>query len=90
MLDTGAIRPSQSPWCNTRVSAEKGQNPVLLHRFLLAQCMNEEGLLSTATDTGDVGDYGRICPLLNNGFQKQVLAGEDGARIPTVYRLYSG
>ena len=91
MLDAGAICPSQSPWCNTVMLVWKkhGMHAVLLRRFLLAQRMNKERLISAAMDTRGIREYGGLGSFLHHGLQKRVLAGEDGTRVPAIHHLYS-
>ena len=57
---------------------EERQDATLLCRFPQAEHMYQEGFLSAAADTGSIGEYGRCCTVLYNGFQEWVLAGQNG------------
>ena len=48
MLDSDAIHPSQSVWCNAALGSKEGWRFMLLQRFLPHQCPYEEGFLHTA------------------------------------------
>ena len=49
MLELGAIRPSQSAWCNTVVLVWKKDGSLqLCIDFLLPECLHEKGLLPSA------------------------------------------
>ena len=61
---------------------------MVLCRFPQAQCTYQEGFLSTAVDTGSIGEHGRHCKFLHHGFQEWVLAGQSGARVPAVYHFH--
>ena len=61
---------------------------MLLHGFLQTQCMYKEGFLPSATDPG--GTEGGHCTFLHGGFQKQILASQDGARVSTVHHFHHG
>ena len=65
MLESGAIRPSQSVWCNTIVlGEEKGWQFMILHRLLMPECPYKERFLSIAPNTGGTGELGGCWPLL--------------------------
>ena len=57
---------------------EERWDTTLLCRFLQTQCTYQEGFLSTAADTGSIGEHSWCCTFLYNGFQEQVLAGQNG------------
>ena len=79
MLDGGAIRPSQSPWCNAVVLVRKkdGVAPVL-HQLLPLERPNQEGCLSPALYAGDHGEHGGHLTLFLYGLEEWVLAGQNG------------
>ena len=60
------------------VGAEKGWITLLLCRLLQAQCMYQEGLVSTTMNSGSAREYGRCCILPHDEFQEQILASKDG------------
>ena len=65
MLESGAIRPSQSAWCNARhAGEEKGWWLTILYRLLTPECPYKEEFLSVTPNTGGTGDLGRCWPLL--------------------------
>ena len=73
MLDGSAIQPSQSPWCNAVVLVRKKDGSL---RFY-----NQERRLPSTSHAGDHGEYGRCPALFLHGFEKRVLAGQDGRGI---------
>ena len=54
----------------------KGWNSVLLCGFPQAQCVDQEGLVLTAADTGGTGEYGGCHAFFNDGFQEWILVPE--------------
>ena len=49
MLESGAIRPSQSAWCNHHgVGAEERWWLAFLYQLLLPECLHEEGFLPSS------------------------------------------
>ena len=60
------------------VGAEKGQITSLLCRLPQAQCIYQEGLVSTGVNSGSTGEYGGCHALPQDGFQEQILASKDG------------
>ena len=61
MLESGAIRPSQSVWCNVVVLVRKKDGSL---QFCIDFCcclnaQHEKGLLPPAQNTGGIGEFGR-------------------------------
>ena len=50
--------------------------------------MHEKGLVSFATDPGGILKYGGHCTFFHDGFQKQILAGQNSARVPIIYHFH--
>ena len=69
---------------------EKGWITVLLCRLLQAQCTYQEGLVSLAMNSGSIEKYGRHHTFFHDGFQEQILASKNGARVPAVHSFYCG
>ena len=72
MLDSGAICPSQSAWCNVMgVGSKEGQGPMLLHRFPPSQCLHEDSYplprIQEALESS-VGAGHFLCLDLKSGF----------------------
>ena len=88
MLDVVTIHPRQSLWCNAVVLVTKKDGS--LHFYMdfcrLNACMKRTHIL--AADPGGIGKYGRHHAFLHNGFEKQILVGQNGTRVPTVYRFH--
>ena len=63
------------------VGAEKGWITLLLCRLPQAQCTYQEGLVSTAMNSGSAEEYGRCRTLLHDGFQEWILASKDGTQV---------
>ena len=61
-----------------------------LHGLKVPQCMNEEGIISLAMDSGGLGKHGGVSAFLTNRLQTRLLADQDGSGIPTVHGLNSG
>ena len=72
------------------VGAEKGQITLLLCRLPQAQHMYQEGLISTAMNSGSTGEYGGCCTLLHDGFQGQILTSIDGAQVSAIHCFHHG
>ena len=49
------------------IGSEKGWNSAFLHGLPQAQCAYIKGLIPTATDTGNAGEYGRYHTFFSNG-----------------------
>ena len=87
MLETGAIHPSQFPWCNAVILV---WNPAVLSGLQVPQCTYEEGLIPPAMDSGGPGKHSRVSAFFIDGFQVRLLADQDGPGITTVHSLYGG
>ena len=66
----------------------KGWDSMLLHRFSLPECTDQERFIPIAVGPGSSQEHGGCCTLLHNGFQEQFLAGQNGPRLTTVYCFY--
>ena len=86
MLESGAIRPSQSAWCNVVVLVQKKDSG--LH-FCIDFCCMKEGFLPSAQDTRGVRELSGSWPLFLLGSQIWILANKDGRGVKAVYHLYS-
>ena len=91
MLDGGAIRPSQSPWCNAVVLVWKKDGGL---RFCIDFCRlnsrTQEGCVSSSLDAGDHGIHGRHPVLFHYGLEIRLLAGQNGQGFPAIHRLHGG
>ena len=72
------------------VGAEKGKITLLLCRLPQAQRTYQEGLISTALNSGSAGEYGKHHALLHYGFQEQILAIKDGTQVSAIHRFHYG
>ena len=61
---------------------------VFLCQLLLPKCMDKERFISTPKNPRSSGEYGRHGPFLFDGFQEQILTGENGARVAAVYHIH--
>ena len=52
--------------------------------------MHEKGLVSFAVDSGDIGKYGGCHAFCHDGFQKWILASQNGTRVPAIYCFHHG
>ena len=79
MLDSSAIQPSQSPWCNAVVLVRKKEGVAsVLYRLLPLECPDQKGRLSPAAYAGNHGKHRRCPTLLLHGPEELVLASSDG------------
>ena len=79
MLELGAIRPSQSAWCNTVVLVRKKRWWLtFLYRLPTSECMYKEGFLPIAPNTGGAGEFGRCRSLFLPGSEVRILADKNG------------
>ena len=68
MLDGGAIRPCQSPWCNAcGIGEEEGRLPLLLYQLPAPQCQDKEGFIPHTLDARNHGGHGRRPVFLLHG-----------------------
>ena len=74
----------------SRSGPEKGWHPAFLHGLQAPQCMDEEGFVPPAMDSGGLGEHGGVGTFLINGFQVRLLADQDGPGITTVHGLHCG
>ena len=91
MLESGAIRPSQSAWCNAMVLVRKKDGG--LHFCIDFRCLNthiKEGFLPIAQNTGGVREPSRHQSLFLPGSEVQILADQDGWGIKAVHCLHRG
>ena len=89
MLDSGAICPSKSAWCNVVVLVQKkdegqeGWRSTLLYRFSLSQHPHKEKLLPTPEDPRSTGEsFFMLRPKV------WILANQDGQVIKTVHHIH--
>ena len=89
MLESGAILPSQSVWCNATVLVRKKDGGL---QFCIDFChLNAhmiKGLLPPAEDSGGIGESGRCWTFFVPRPQIGVLANKNGGGIKTVYHLH--
>ena len=52
--------------------------------------MHAKGLISFAADPVGIGKYGGHHTFLHDGFQKWILAGQNGTGVQTVYCFHRG
>ena len=91
MLESSAIRPSQSAWCNAVMLVRKKDRWLtFLHQLLTSECTYKEGFLSIALNTGGIGEFSRHRPLFLLGSEVRILADKNGRGIEAVYCLYCG
>ena len=91
MLDRGAIRPSQSPWCNAVVLVRKKDGGLWFcidfHRL---NSWTKKDAYPLPLDAGDHGIHGRHPFLFHYGLEIRLLAGQNGQGFPAIHRLYGG
>ena len=64
MLESGAIRPSQSAWCNAHGASDKERWWLMfLYRFLTFECTYEEGFLSITPNSRGIGEFNGCQPV---------------------------
>ena len=91
MLESGAIRPSQSAWCNAVVpSEEKRWQLTFLYQLLMSEHTYKEGFLPIAPNTGGTGEFSGCRSLFLPGSEVWILADKNGRGIEAVYRLHCG
>ena len=91
MLDGGAIRPSQSPWCNAVVLVRKKDGSLrfcINFRRLNAQTKKDAYLLPRMQETMEsmVGAW----HFFMHGLEEWALASQNGWGVPTIHCLHSG
>ena len=90
MLESGAIRPSQSVWCNAVVLVWKKNGDLwFCIDFCHLNAYSNKGLLPSAQNTGGVGEFGRCWTFFLLRSQIRVLADNDGRGVEAVHHLYS-
>ena len=79
MLESSAIRPSQSAWCNAVVLVQKkdGSLHFCIDFCHLNACM-KEGFLPLTQNTGGIGEPSRHRSLFLPGSEIWILADKDG------------
>ena len=91
MLESGAIQPSQSAWCNAIILVRKkdGGLQFCIDFCCLNACM-KKGLLPPAENSGGIGESSRCWTFFVPRPQIGVLANRNGGGIETIYCLHSG
>ena len=90
MLESGAIQPSQSAWCNAEVLVRKKDGGLwfCIDFCCLNMCM-KKGLLPSAQNTGGIGEFGRWWTFFLLRPQVGVLANKNGGGIKAIHCLHS-
>ena len=91
ILESGAIRPSHSTWCNAVVLVRKKDSG--LHfciNFQCLKCTYEEGFLSITPNARGARESGRCWSLLLPGSEVQILEDKNGRVIKAIYCLHCG
>ena len=78
MLESGAIRPSQSTWCSHHAREEERWQLMFLHRLPTPECPYEEGFLPITPNTRGTRKLSRCQPLFLPKFEIWILADQDG------------
>ena len=91
MLESGAIRPSQSAWCNAVVLVrKKDQWLTFLYQLLMFEHTYEEGFLSVTPNSRGTREFSGCRSFFLSGFEVQILANKNGRGIKAVYCLHCG
>ena len=90
MLESGAIRPSQSAWCNAVMLVRKKDGG--LYFCIDFWCLNThtQGFLSIAQNTRGIREPSRCQSLFLPGSEIWILADKDGQSIEAVHCLHCG
>ena len=86
ILESSAIRPSQSTWCNAVVLVWKKDGS--LHFCI--DFPHKEGFLPLTQNTGGIGEPSRCWSLFLPGSEIWILADKDGWGIEAVHHLHRG
>ena len=90
MLESGAIRPSQSAWCNAVILVRKKDGGLHLDQLLMPECPYEEGFLPITPNTRGTRELSRCWSLFLPGSEVWILADKDGRGVKTVHHLHCG
>ena len=52
--------------------------------------MHKKGLIPLVLNPGGIGKHGGHHTFFHNGFQKQILASQNGAGVPAIYCFHCG
>ena len=91
MLESSAIRPSQSAWCNAAVLVQKkdgGLHFCINFRHLNACTKKDSYPLPQIQEV--LEELSRCQPLFLPGFEIQILADQDGRGVKAVHRFHCG
>ena len=91
MLESGAIRPSQSAWCNAVVLVHKKDGGLCF--CIDFQCLNahtKKDSYPLPRNTRGIRKPSRCWPLFMPGSEIQILTDKDGQSIEAVYHLHCG
>ena len=90
MLESGAIRPSQSAWCNMVVLVRKKDGSVqFCSDFCHLNVHTKKDSYPPAQNTGGIGEFGRCWTFFLLGPQIRVLADKNGGGIEAIHHLHS-
>ena len=87
-LETDAIWPSQTQWCNAIVLVWKRQRSAVLYQFLQTKWEDQERFLPTPRDTRSHQKSSWCRILFLFGFESQVLANSDGQSFQAIHCFY--